>query len=412
MTISSTDSPAVATPILDSGMRPKRAKRKRLGNTLLGFASGLLFAAVLIWTDNSARDAKNPAAGFSLFFFFLAIILSVAVHEGGHLLAGWSVGFRFSFISVGPLSLRLEYGRLKLHLRRGMPAAGYAGMHVNRVSRLRLRLLVFTVAGPLANLLSVALTIIFLDYIFPTNASGWLYLPAHLFLQISLILGLVNLVPFRLGMLFNDGSRIAMLLWSRTRSRRWMCITAVGNQSQQGVRPRHWRSTWVRGTSSLHDGSVDDFAGNWISYVRANDRQDAPLAASHLEKCLELMNQVGLPTQDLVALEAAVFLAWFRNDPMTAQKWAAQVKKLTTIPQLLRIRAEVALPCARMEYDQALTAWQRGLAFIEAMPVSAAQKQLKNGWQEWQGEILERQLKLTAIVPDQNSLIQTGSALA
>ena len=251
---------------------------------MFGFLLGMVFAVLLIQSSNSARDVRNPAADFTFLFWILTFVLTIAVHELGHLLAGWFVGFRFSFISIGPLSLKVEYGRLRLRLRRGMPAAGYAGMHVDQVRRLRRRLLVFTVAGPLANLLSAATTAIFLNYFSAATGSGWLYLPAHIFLQISVIIGLVNLVPFRLGMLYTDGARVTMLLSSRARSRRWMCITAVGNQSQKGVRSKHWRRTWLQAASSLRDGSVDDFAGNWIAYASANDRKDAPVAALRLER--------------------------------------------------------------------------------------------------------------------------------
>ncbi|HET6179724.1 MAG TPA: hypothetical protein VFE61_22570 [Candidatus Sulfotelmatobacter sp.] len=63
------------------------------------------------------------------------------------------VGFRFSSIAIGPIGLRLEYGRLKIHFQSRLPAGGYAGMHVNRIRRLRRRLLIFTAGGPAANLL-------------------------------------------------------------------------------------------------------------------------------------------------------------------------------------------------------------------------------------------------------------------
>lgn len=412
MTAGSSSSISDLTPILDSGLRPKGVKRKRLGNTLFGLVLGLLFAGVLIQSSNSARDARNPIADFAVFFYFLAIALVVTVHELGHLTAGWLVGFRFSFIAVGPLSLKLEYGRLKLHFRSSMPAAGYAGMHINRVRRLRRRLLIFTVAGPLSNLLAAGVTAIFLYYPFPVARSVWHYLPAHIFFQISLITGLVNLLPFRLGVLFTDGARIAMLLRSPARSQRWMCLMAVGNQSQQGVRPRNWRSTWVPGASSLHDGDVDDFAGHWIAYVYANDRKDAPVAASNMEKCLEQMNQLGVVTQDIVALEAAVFSAWFRNDVATAEKWVGQIKKLKAIPQLQRTRADVALLCARMEYDHALSAWERGRAFIEALPVNEVQKRLNDSWKEWQSEICERKLAMKAPASDHEAMVPTRSTSA
>jgi hypothetical protein len=410
MTASTTISPVTATPILDSGVCPKKVKRKRGGATLFGLTLGLLFAGVLIQSSNFARDARNPAADFTVVFYFLSFVLIIAVHELGHLLGGWSVGFRFSFVSVGPLSLKVEYGKLRVYLRRGMAAGGYAGMHVQRLRRLRRRLFLFTAAGPLANLLSAAATAIVLNYLVPASQNDWLYLFAHIFLQISIIIGLVNLLPFRLGMLYPDGARLAMLMRSRPRSRRWLCISAIGAQIQKGVRPKDWKRTWVRGASAARDGSVDDFSGNWIAYLSANDSKDGSLAATHLERCLSLMNQLGLSTQDLVALEAAVFSAWFRKNPDTAETWLRQVKKLKAIPQLVRIRADVALPCARMEFEKALTQWERGMSFINALPASAIQQRLKEGWLEWQGEIRERQTTTAAFAPEQNSFLQAAPA--
>ena len=382
---------ASATPILDSGTRPKKVGRKKLVGTLFGFLLGIFLAMMLIASSNSARDARNPAPDYVFAFYFLAFALAVLLHELGHLLGGWSVGLRFSLLSVGPFSLRVEYGRLTIRVRREVPAGGYAGMHLDRVRRLRHRLLIFTAAGPAANLFSAAVAAVFLNYLLPAAGSNWESIPTRAFLQVSLILGLLNLAPFRSGMLFTDGARIAMLLRSRARSRRWMCIAAVGSQGQRGIRSKHWKRTWLKAAGSVHDGSVDDFSGNWIGYAAANDRKDASAAALHLERCLALMGLLRPSTQDVICLEAAVFTAWFRRDPSTAQKWVGQVKKLKAVQQLLRIRADVALLSARSEFDSALVRWQEVYAFIEKLPANPVQGRLKDSFQEWRDEILERQ---------------------
>jgi len=74
---------------------------------------------------------------------------------------------------------------------------------------------------------------------------------------------------------------------------------------------------------------------------------------------------------------------------------AGPSKKFKAIPPLLGIRADVALLCSRMKYEQALTGWQRGFDLVAALPVSPEQKRLKDGWMEWQAEIRERQLAVT-----------------
>ena len=399
-----------ATPILDSAVLPKPANRKRLVTVLWGILLGLLFAAVFVHDDQT--NARNPAANFMILFYFAVIFWVIVVHECGHLLAGWMVGFRFSRVAIGPFCLKIEHGRLKVEARgRLTGAAGYAGMHVNKVRRLRRRLRVFTAGGPLANLLSFALVTVLLDHLPPGMRNPWIWLPAGLFAQISLIIGLINLIPFSVGALFTDGARIAMLCRSRSRARRWISVAAMGEQTQKGVRPKKLKRTWLHAASSVHDGSVDDVAGNWLAYASASDRKDDHAAALHLERCLELMHLLGPSMQNVISLEAAVFTAWSRRNPGIAQKWFDRAKNLKTIPPLQRIRVDVAMLCGREEFDFALTRSQEGAAFIAKLPVSPTQNRLREGWSEWQDEIRQRRDEKAMVAPSgarqQSSVVGT-----
>src|SRR3974390_2203094 len=141
--------PTAATPILDSAVQGKM-KRKNLAGTLFGLLLGIPFGIALIASSNGALEARNPAADYILLIYISAIVSAIVAHELGHLLAGWLVGFRFNSIMIGPVLLLLEYRRLKLQIRRPHPAGGYSGMHVNRIRRLRRRLLIFIAAGPAA----------------------------------------------------------------------------------------------------------------------------------------------------------------------------------------------------------------------------------------------------------------------
>lgn len=396
-----------ATPILDSGIRA-RTKRKKLASTLFGVFVGLCCGVVLIASSNRARATRNPAQDYILSLFFLVLVSNIVVHELGHLLAGWMVEFRFNSINIGPLSVRMEYGRLKVQVRKTLPAGGYAGMHVDRVRRLRRRLLVFTAGGPSANLLSAALIASLLAY--DPLPTSWLSVAGDIFWKISVLIGVANFLPFRLGMLYPDGARIAMLFTSRARSRRWMSLCAIGSQGQAGVRPIRWRRTWLDAAGGVRDGSVDDFAGNWAAYAAANDRKDAPVAASHLERCLGLVSLLGPSLQDVIALEAAVFTAWFRENAAIAEKWLGQVKKIKALPQLTRMRADIALHCARREFAPALSRWQEGYAFIEKLPPTPVKTRLTEGFLEWREEIVERRTSRAARPSaDSTSLSQAGA---
>jgi hypothetical protein len=84
---------AGATPILDSAVCPT-AGRKELAGELRGVFVGICCSVALITASNHARAVRNPAQGYIVLLFFLVLPLTVVVHESGHLLAGWMVGFR------------------------------------------------------------------------------------------------------------------------------------------------------------------------------------------------------------------------------------------------------------------------------------------------------------------------------
>lgn len=356
---------------------------------LIGIVLAIPFAVVLISVVNQTRRFNEQAANFVLVAYLACFALSIIAHEIGHLLAGWMVGFRFSSITIGPIALQVEYGRLRAGIRRSLPAAGYAGMHIDQVRRLRQRLLRFIAGGPLANLLTAVL------------AAGWLALnpprsialaaSLELFWMFSALIAIINLLPLRIGMLYTDGARMLMLRSSLPKARRWISLTAIGNQRENGVRGKLWKHTWLNAAARLGDGSFDDFAGNWVAYAAANDRKDIPVAAAHLERCLDLARLLGPSLRDLVALEATVFTAWFKEDAATAQKWFSQTHRLKSLPKLLQIRAEIALRCARGEFPAALSRWQEAYAFIEKLPKTPIKERLLEGFLEWRSEIEQRQ---------------------
>jgi Zn-dependent protease len=378
-----------ATPILDSGVQPK-GRRKTLGGMLMGFVLAIPFAVVLISVTSQTRGFGAAAANFVGIESLACLALAVILHEMGHLLAGWMVGFRFSSITIGPMAVRLEYGRLRAGFRQVLPASGYAGMHIDRIRRLRRRLLRFIAAGPLVNLLTAALAASWLVYAPPRSIV--LAVSLELFWTTSALLAIINLLPLRIGMLYTDGARMLMLRWSLPKARRWISLTAIGNQSRNGVRAKLWKHTWVNAAARVGDKSVDDFAGNWLAYAAAaNNRKDIPVAAVHLERCLGLASWLGPSLRDLMALEAAVFSAWFREDAATAQKWFRQINRLKALPKIMQFRADIALACARRDFPAALSRWQEAYAFIEKLPQTPLQERLAEGFLEWHGQIEQRQ---------------------
>lgn len=366
---------------------PPRARQTKFSGVITGFLGGLVPGFLLIVVGQQANSHLSP--GLDVISFLLVLVLAVIVHELAHLLAGWLMGFRFSWLQVGPLSLRIEHGVLKTRFRLEMTALGYAGMHVDRLLHLRRRILIYVAAGPAANLLSVPASVLALNYGFPHLANTWAATPVAQFAFISLVFGMLSLIP-RQSALMSDGARIRMLLRSRDLSRRWLSIAAIGSLYTKGARAKNWKHTWLQSAVLVHDGSLDEFTGNWLAYLSANARKDVPEAGARLERCLELVPMLPISTRDLVAQEAAVFSAWFRNDAVLGEKWITQLPKPKLIPRLVRLRLNVALCCAHQDYDAADLSWQEGLVFIESSTSGSAREPLKESWLEWKDEIQER----------------------
>jgi len=378
------------TPILESAALPPRIQQIKLSGVATGFLIGMIpgVAAVTMVLIGKQGDDPLPTR---LLSFVSVLVLATIVHEMGHLIAGWTVGFRFSSIQIGPLSLRIVHGKLKIRFRREMTAFGYAGMHVNRLRRLRRRMVIFFAAGTAANWLSVV-AIVFLMHTFPLLVNTWVSIPAVQFAFASFVLGALSLVPFAITVTSSsDGSRIAMLLGSRERTRRWLSILALQHVHDQGIRAKLWKKSWLRAATSLKDPSRDTFRANLLAYMSANGREDAPVAAHHLEKCLELAAMLPISMRDGLAQEAAVFAAWFRNDASLADKWFRQLTKPKSLPRLAEIRVRTAMYCARRDFDLALGGWHEGLALIERTTAGTPQKLLRESWFDWQAKIMARQ---------------------
>ena len=148
---------ASATPILDSTVLPPAGQR--VHGTLITTFVCAVGALVLSQAGNDGSDPRLGAGSVLLSWAFV-FTFAILVHELGHLVAGWAVGFRFNSFSVGLFLLHSEYGALKMRLVRGLPFLGMAAMHIKGVRRMRRRLLIMTIAGPGANLLSVPVTVL------------------------------------------------------------------------------------------------------------------------------------------------------------------------------------------------------------------------------------------------------------
>lgn len=88
--------------------------------------------------------------------------------------------------------------------------------------------------------------------------------------------------------------------------------------------------------------------------MRASAREERDEAALHLERCLERIRFAGTVYREVLLLEASVFSAWHRRDAQKAIQWRNRIVKKIELPELLNLRAQIAIDSALDNFADAL----------------------------------------------------------
>ena len=388
-----------STPVLDV-FRPLPPQAKD------GLSAGeyFLLSSLVIWTlislpslgavvDAVASEPASPANWLAVLAPLAAALCAGAAHEAGHLVAGRLAGFKISQVKFG----RLNFGK---HARCGEPYCGdvltfgLAALQPRIPSdddtELRRRLMYLSVGGSLANLLLVAVLGVLLALLKPGLLYGHLLGTTAAF---SFLLAIAALLPDvnRRGN-FSDGARLLMLLKNDDKAARWLSNIHCQTALNQGRHPRDWDQARVAHAAQVNHESRDAFIARWMAYLWAAERQDITCATKYLEGALESLSCSTPKLRDNLFLEAAVFQAWFRDNPSKALFWVYRIrnKKLT---RLQKQRLDLALLWAE---GRLFDAWERlaqnYLPLLRELPESPGRQLAEESALEWKRQMESRML--------------------
>jgi hypothetical protein len=191
---------------------------------------------------------------------------------------------------------------------------------------------------------------------------------------------------------FSDGARQLMLLKRDAKAERWFSNIRCQIALNQGRHPRDWNEACVGRAAAVSDDSRDAFVARWLAYLWAAERQDITCATKYLEGALEVLAYSTPKLRDHLFLEAAVFQAWFRDNPSKALFWVYRIrsKKLT---RLQKLRLDIALLWAE---GRLFDAWEQlgtgYLAQLRELPVSPGRTLAEESAAEWKRQMESRML--------------------
>ncbi len=311
------DIAALYPPPLPPESKPKTDWRSLIANGLIYAAAG----AAATWLVTRHLDLDGLAALGLFAVFLVSIWLHLLIHEAGHAIAGIAVGFKPVALGVGPL--RLERGERSWHLRWGGGIAGIGGFAMllppaDAVPRRREQVL-YLLGGPLSNLV-VSVPVLLLANAAPPGA--WTIVGVG-FGAAGVMLGLVNLVPFKTAGWLSDGANLLLLRRDPEGTLDGLRVQQLIQASMNGQRPRDWSAQLLPAAPLSAPASASTVAvtAALLRMARAEDAGDRAEA----EACATLLAahwpHSEAPLRPGIAMAMTSFALVVLDDVALAKAW-------------------------------------------------------------------------------------------
>ncbi|HSJ05257.1 MAG TPA: M50 family metallopeptidase [Longimicrobiales bacterium] len=252
----------------------------------------------------------------------LVYVLCIAVHEAGHVLGGRLVDFRTLLFIVGPLRIERTADGFEAGLNRSVAlAGGLAAMVPAGLHDIRRRTVVMVASGPTASLMVGAQFLVLYQVAAPALARPGAGFPAHFTAMVlaatgilSLLVGIITLIPGRSGGFYSDGARLLRLMRADDAAEREIAIISITGMSMAGTRPRDWDRRLVDHGAGIRDGGPFEVGGLQLAFAHALDSGDIDAARRNLEAALQRMGQLPGSARSSLLLAAATFFALYDGD--------------------------------------------------------------------------------------------------
>lgn len=352
-----------------------------LVTTVFTFSQAPIIRSAARWIGTVMRQMVPQewaavAAVLFLFSLLAASFVAIAIHEIGHALVGVAVGFRFNSLRIGRVQCDRPF-RISLYRGRGTGSGGWASLLPVRQDGLVWRAIVMLLAGPVSNLVSILLLSL-LPYSKGMFSAAFMY--------ISLLLGVMNLFPFRSRAVISDGGRILMLLQNRQRGERWLALLKLVEELRQGVPHENLSPEFLAKAVAIQDRSPDTFTAHALAYMVAFWQHKDDEAAQALETCLRHSGLAAPSQRHGIITDAAVFQARRRRRIDLAEKWLADLPLKTEYPWL-RPRCEAAILEARGDLSGALKKLDEIEKLVLAVPNQWVREITLRGLCRWKSEL-------------------------
>lgn len=321
---------------------------------LMGAIGALVGYAVAKWFGGgtSEVEAATLPIGYKLSILGVipfAFLVTLALHELGHVIGGLLVGFEFRMYTVGPFMIEREAGKLNFKWNKNLNTFGGLALCLPLNDRdLARRFTVFVAGGPLGSLVwALAAWGLWSALSVPDLPGFWLHV-ADMFLFLSILFSgfifLTTIFPMHSGGFYSDGARIGQFLRKGPDADLQITLLTASAWSLSGTRPRDIDpNLLLKGLEIPTDSPFKGYFHGFLHYIYL-DRGDWERAEYHLLQYETYLEHIPEGYQATVWLDKAYFWAMYYGDAVSAQAFLdnAEIGAAITPSKVLRTEAAIA----------------------------------------------------------------------
>jgi len=302
--------------------------------------------------------------------WFLVIGLATLLHEAGHALTGIALGMKLRAFIVGPFQFRSIEGRWRFafHPTQLLAFSGAAGLVPVDPNESRWNEVAVIAAGPFVNLLTGAVTA---ALAYTAVGAPWDYLWEYfaLFATISLVAGVVNLIPLRPEGLYSDGARILQILRGGPLYDYQRSARIAGGGYVSSIRPKDFDIAAIdRASTHFLSGEIGLLLRLWATeyYLDRDNLVQARVAFAQAEEVFKTSASDIRPSLHACLVVNAALTR--RDAEATRIYWAAMQTKEAESPDTNYWQAKCAFHWAESRITLAREAWKAGNDHLSALP--------------------------------------------
>jgi len=323
----------------------------------LGGAAGYYGAKV------GAQAASSIPASVMItlaILFIPAFFFVIALHEGGHALAGVWMKFDFRMYVVGPFLWDKEPSGWKFKWNKNVNTAGGLVMCIPTGTHdLSKRFSVYAAGGPVASLVTAlvayGLHLLCLQLSLESIIGQII---TYLWIIISFLsaaIFLVTSIPLHAGGFSSDGARILRLWRGGDTARFEVLLLKIISSSMAGTRPAHISKEELQEAMALAKklNAPMSVYVHYFFFQSALDRQEWDEAELYLNEYIQEVDAIPEGMRGSVWIEAAFFYAFVRKDLTKATEYMNKYKSSALIPLATVHATQAAIAILKNELTDA-----------------------------------------------------------